>query len=214
MSSRQLKERLERAGISALDQRARQMGYATWEEMEAELARLKAAPPPAPAAAAPPAPAAAPAAPASNSPGQPGEPVVSEREKELARQNRILKRKLDASTARAAVERVAVQAGVKDVEYAVVLLNRELSGKSEAELGVFDHKKFFENLRPAHPYLFGETTVPLNTGTGGSAPPSPPPGPVARGQGQDGQVDAMKMSREEFEASLRKRGINPLGVGN
>lgn len=134
---------------------------------------------------------------------------MSEREKELSRQNRKLRRQLDASVARASVERVAVSVGVKDVDYAVVLLNRALEDKSEAELAAFDHKAFFEGLRAPHPHLFGETVVRLSNGTGAGAPPAPPPGPVARGQGADGQVDAMKMSRQEYDAYLHKRGINP-----
>ncbi len=128
----------------------------------------------------------------------------------LARENRKLKRRADAAEARVALERIAVGVGIKDPDYAVTLMTRHLEGKPSTEVDDFDHKKFFENLRGTHPYIFGDaTTVPLNTGTGGGAPPPPAPGPIVKKLGEDGQLDVKKMTSPEYAEHLRKRGINP-----
>jgi hypothetical protein len=114
-----------------------------------------------------------------------------------------------------ALREIAVSKGVKDIDYAVRLLTRHLEGMSEEEIAkldggkAFDEGKFFEGLRTTNPYLFAEVTKPANTGTGaGNAPPPPKPGAAAAAQQQGNQVDAKKMSREEFQEHLRKRGLS------
>jgi hypothetical protein len=77
----------------------------------------------------------------------------------------------------------------------------------------FNQKKFFENLRGSHPYLFGDSTaVPITTGTGTSAPAAPAPGPIVKQNGEDGQVDVKKMNATQFQEHIRKMGINVNGL--
>lgn len=131
-----------------------------------------------------------------------------------ARERKALQKALDAKDAEMMLRETAVLSGIKDVDYAVRLLTRHLDGMSEDERAkleggkAFDEAKFFEGLRTSHPYLFGEVTKPLHTGTGAGQPPPPKPGAAAQQQAQAGQVDARKMSREEFQEHLRKRGLN------
>jgi hypothetical protein len=121
-----------------------------------------------------------------------------------------LQEALDAKEAEAALRETAVGLGVKDVDYALRLLTRELENKDESELAQFDERAFFDGLRKAKPYLFGELVQPANTGTGaGAAPSAPKPGAVTTQAARDGQTDARKMNSQEFQELLRKRGINP-----
>lgn len=137
---------------------------------------------------------------------------------DAARKARELQRQLDATQARADLEKAAIQCGVKDIDYAVSLLLRNLEGKDAESLAQFDEAKFFEGLRGSHPYLFGETVKLANTGTaGGAPPPSPKPGQVAAAP-VPGAVDPMardehghlKMSQQQFHERLRKMGLNPV----
>lgn len=63
------------------------------------------------------------------------------------------------------------------------------------------------------PYLFGVETRPVTTGpsakeTSGAQPPSPPkPGPLKKDQAENGKIDAMKMTQQEFQDHLRQRGL-------
>lgn len=124
-------------------------------------------------------------------------------------QRRKLQRTLEAKEAEMALRETAVVKGVRDVDYALRLLQRELEGKDEAALSTFDEGKFFDALRGSHPYLFGETTVPANTGTGiGAAPSAPKAGAVTQAQGAAGLGDARKMSQDEFQKMLRARGLS------
>jgi hypothetical protein len=108
-----------------------------------------------------------------------------------------------------ALRETAVVKGVRDVDYALRLLQRELEGKDEQALATFDEGKFFENLRASHPYLYGETVVPATTGTGvGAAPSAPKAGAVQAAQGAAGNKDARSLSQDEFQKLLRARGFS------
>ena len=123
---------------------------------------------------------------------------------------RLAVRDREALEARMALERVAMQKGIKDVDFAIHLITKDLEGKSEEELKTFDEGKFFEGLRTTRPYLFGETVVPATTGTGGEgAPQTPKPGETTAQTATNGQLDARKMKPEEYAALLKKHGINP-----
>lgn len=125
-------------------------------------------------------------------------------------QRRRLQRTLEAKEAEYALRETAVSKGVRDVDYALRLLQRELEGKDETALAAFDEAKFFDGLRAERPYLFGETVIPANTGTGvGGAPVAPKAGAVTQAQGASGKVDARSMKGEEFAARLRQLGLNP-----
>lgn len=125
-------------------------------------------------------------------------------------QRRRLQRQLEAKEAEMALRETAAVKGVRDVDYALRLLQRELEGKDEAALKAFDESKFFDTLRASHPYLYGETTVPANTGTGvGSAPTAPKASTVQAAAGQAGVKDARSLSTDEFQKLLRSRGLSP-----
>jgi hypothetical protein len=103
----------------------------------------------------------------------------------------------------------AIMSGVKDVDYAVTLLRRSIEGKTERELQSYDEQKFFSELREKQPYLFGEISRPVTTGTGaGNAPTAPTPGKVTQQAANSAQVDAAKMNDKEYKEHLRKRGLN------
>lgn len=142
--------------------------------------------------------------------------ILREREK-LAKQfaaeqaqRRKLQRQLEAKEAEFALRETAVGKGVKDVDYAVRLVQRELTGKTQEQLKTFDEVKFFDNLRQTHPYLFGEMVVPATTGTGvGAAPAAPKAGNVQVAQGAAGKFDARTASTEDYYRALRARGLTP-----
>ena len=124
-------------------------------------------------------------------------------------QRRKLQRTLEAKEAEFALRETAVGKGVKDVDYALRLIQRELEGKDEKALATFDEGKFFDTLRASHPYLFGEMVVPATTGTGvGAAPAAPKAGTVQAAQTAANQIDARKMSQDEFQKLMRSRGFN------
>jgi len=143
--------------------------------------------------------------------------AYKERINRTAQRNRELQRQLDAKDAEISLREAAVACGVRDIDYAIRLLTRHLEGQDEAALQGFDERKFFEGLRAEKPYLFGEAVVAAHTGTAGApptgngAPPVPPPGSTAAAAAQGAQVDARKMSREQFAARLAKMGLNPPG---
>ncbi len=124
-------------------------------------------------------------------------------------QRRKLQRQLEAKEAEFALRETAVGKGVKDVDYALRLIQRELESKDEKALAAFDEAKFFDNLRASHPYLFGEMVVPATTGTGvGAAPAAPKATTVQQAAGQAGKADARSLSADEFQKLVRSRGFS------
>jgi hypothetical protein len=133
---------------------------------------------------------------------------IARRMKREASGRKQLQRELDARDAEMVLREAAVAAGLKDIDYGVRLLSRHLDGKSEDELKSFDEAAYFQGLKSTHPYLFGERTVPANTGAGGSgAPPAPKPGEVSQVHAQSGQLDVRKMTPQEFAAHVRSQGL-------
>lgn len=204
-------ERGVRAAQAEVERKVKAAGYGSLDDL---IAKATQTPPAAQAAA-----AQQPAEP----PRQDGRSADGRAQRELARlqsENAALTRKLheanrrlrdleaDKDAAEAEVELVksAVGTGItKDVDYAVSLLKRSLRGKTEDELQKFDEKAYFSGLRKTHPYLFGETAAPANTGPSG--------GPPAAGAPRNGAAPAAKsvrdMSRAEFLEYQRKLGYNP-----
>ena len=126
-------------------------------------------------------------------------------------QRRKLQRALEAKEAEMSLREAAVAHGVRDVDYALRLLQRELDGKTEEQLTSFNEADFFgKKLRSSHPYLFGETVVPATTGTGANGPTAPRAEMVQAQQGMAGQFDARKATSEEFQAELRRMGLSPM----
>ena len=118
-----------------------------------------------------------------------------------------LQRQIDAKEAEMELREKALLVGIRDPEYAIRLITRDLEGKSDDELSKFDETKFFEGLREKHPYLFGETVKPATTGTGAGAPAAPKPGDASVASAQNGKVDATKMKPDEFREFLRRKGL-------
>lgn len=128
---------------------------------------------------------------------------------------RLRAKELEAKETEASLREAARDSGVKDVDYAVSLLRREVEGKSTEELKDFDEKKFFSKLLEDRPYLGGEVIRPATTGTGVGTQPRPagvPPQPPNANGANGASIDARKLNPQEFAELLRKRGLT-LGGG-
>jgi hypothetical protein len=140
---------------------------------------------------------------------------------------RELERALAAKQAEMGLREEMFQAGVRDVDYAVRLLTRELEGKTQEEIAKYDRPAFYGKLRTDKPYLFGESVAPATTGVdpakaagnsqggagGGAgangAPATPAPGAATAGEAGKNKFDAMKAKPEEVQQRLRELGLNP-----
>lgn len=148
---------------------------------------------------------------------------VAERKKwrQENRKNRELEAALQAKDAEMALREECYRAGVKDVDYMIRLLTRELQDKSQEEIAAYDRTKFYEAQKKERPYLFGEVVVAATTGTGGEtkqgdqvqtgqgAPATPAPGAAAVGESEKKKFDAKTAKPEEVQQRLRELGLNP-----
>lgn len=231
---REEREKGRRAALTALDSEAKSLGYASHEDMMQKLKANRGRP-------SAPAVRTAPTAPAESDDDQTPAPAPSKgrqtrAERELARAQeqrraanrarsaaekraRVLQRQREADQAEHALRLVAVGQGVKDTDYALTILQRKLSGMSQADLDKFDEEKFFStDLRKTHPYLYGESTQPVTTSptsdprapTSSPTPPKAPAPPAPAGD----KKDARTMSRKEYEDALRARGLTPPQLGS
>lgn len=127
------------------------------------------------------------------------------------KRRRDAQRQLAAKEAEMELREVAIQSGIRDVDYSIRLLTRHLHGKSEAELAEFDEKAFFSGLREERPYLFGESVLPANTGStlanGGEEPAAPGPDQSHKIEAESKQFDARKASPEEIAARYKELGL-------
>lgn len=128
------------------------------------------------------------------------------------KRRRETQRTLAAKEAEMELREVAIQNGVRDVDYAIRLLTRHLHGQSEDQLAEFDEVGFFTGLRDERPYLFGETTTPATTGTAaaesGDTPAAVEPGDATNIEAENSQFDARKATPDEVKARLRELGVN------
>lgn len=127
------------------------------------------------------------------------------------KERKRLERELDAKDAEMELRLAATRAGVRDVDYAVEMLRRQLRGKSEDELKAFDEGKFFtEELKRTHPFLYQAVPQPATTGAGGGEP-SPASASAVQGDAARSQtIDARKMPRDEYDKLLQKHNLaNP-----
>lgn len=130
-----------------------------------------------------------------------------------AQQRRSLRQELDRTQVEMSLRETAVRKGVQEVDYAVHLLRKEISGKTEAELNSFDEGKWFDNLRTEKPYLFGELVRPATTGTAGAAAPNPPNARQVTANGVNGtKVDVRQMSPKEYKEYLKSKGLSTQGM--
>lgn len=131
------------------------------------------------------------------------------------KQRQALQRKLDEREVESELKLAAVQAGVSGdhVDFALDRLRKETAGKTPKELETFNEVEFFGGLRERMPFLFGVEARPVTTGptaketVGAQAPVPPKPGPLKTTQAGNGQIDAMKLTPQEFQEHLRLRGL-------
>lgn len=197
------------------DQRAQSLGFANTEELEQAAAATKK-----PAVVAPTAPAPEPALPASGDDVAQLKAAIAQLEaknRQLAKKNvgadretRRLQQELEAAEAASALKFAAAKAGVVDVDYALHVLKKHVATLPSDGSAVFDEGKFFrETLRASHPALYAVQDRPATTGH--SEPAVSRPTPVVKPPETNGAgKDALKLSREEYDARLRALGLtNP-----
>lgn len=139
---------------------------------------------------------------------------ANKRAAQTEKRNRDLERDLAAKEVEWELKLIAVRQGVRDVDYAVTLIQRHTANMSPEELNAFDEEKYFrDDLRKERPYLYGEEVRPANTDPtqppAGAAPNggAPPPPKKAPPPATSEVVDAKSMTREQFEAHLRSQGL-------
>jgi hypothetical protein len=118
-------------------------------------------------------------------PAKPAKPATGKEQAMLAeekkarqlsdRRVRDLERQLDAQRTRAAIEREFILGGVKDVDYAVSLLERELADQTPEQAEAFEPGPWLTSLKAKRPYLFGEKVAPIDTVTPKPAPAAAAP---------------------------------------
>ena len=215
------RERGKRLAMKEMDDTARSLGYKDMADMKA---RGKRRPNEAPARTEtrPAAPAAATPAPAatkgSRTSDQRVQQMQEERKKALRGRAQTEKRLKQLEHEKLALEAewelklAAVKCGVRDVDYAVALIKRATQNMTTEQLDQFDESEYFaKTLRQSHPYLYGEHVVPAHTSTeqtpSDQAPPPPKVEVAKAGENKPGVVDANKLTKEEFDAMLRKQGL-------
>jgi hypothetical protein len=137
------------------------------------------------------------------------EDMKSKASREEAKRKKV-ERDLEAARTEMALREMAIRAGVRDIDYAVELVRREIRAKDEAALKEFKPADYFAGLRKDRPYLFGEVEVPANTAPAptNGAPPPPKPGDATAQAAKADQIDARKMNQADFNELLRKRGLS------
>jgi hypothetical protein len=130
---------------------------------------------------------------------------IAELEKEVKR----MRRELDAKEADGLLRIAAARHGVRDVDYALHVCRTHCANKTEQELASFDEDKFFgETLLNSHPYLYSVQERPANTAPDAREPtPESPRNATPPADPLDGPVDATKLSPEQYQQLLRKRGL-------
>lgn len=211
--------------MAELNEKAKEHGFASYEAMMlAATKRAPAAPPPGrtppPAHAADPSPPGAPPTPPPRGKADrkawdryqrekatwaQEKTAYDARIKKAEKRTRQLERENNELAARSTLERIAIMAGVRDVDYAIAILRRHVSPMNEEQLAAFDEQKFFtETLKTSHPYLYGDApSPPATTGLPGAAPPPPKPG----AKPPNGVTDVRQMTDEQFRADLKRRGL-------
>jgi len=130
---------------------------------------------------------------------------------EWQRKAREAQAETDAVRAEMQLRTIAASVGVQDIDYAITLFAREVEKLTPEQAQTFDERSYFDQLRKSKPLLFGEAVMPATTGSGtGNAPTPPKPNQVVAQNGANGRIDARKMSPQEYQAHLRKMGISPV----
>jgi hypothetical protein len=197
------------------DQRAQALGFVSAEELEQVAAATKKTATPASSSAAAPEPVL-PAVVDDVARLKADIAQLEVKNRQLAKKNvgsdreaRRLQQALEAAEASSTLKLAAAKAGVVDVEYALHVLKKHIATLPSDGSVSFDEGKFFrETLRASHPVLYAVQDQPANTGHHEPALIRPPPAvkPAENGASKD----ALKLSREEYDARLRSLGLtNP-----
>lgn len=138
------------------------------------------------------------------------------------KRRKLVERERDSLSAEHKLRIAAVQAGVKDVDYAITLLRRQLEGKSEEEYELFDENAFFaKELRKSHPYLYQTHEAPADTGAetreGNRDQSAAAPTPASKINNPDAgthqPIDPTKMTTEQYQNTLKRLGLTDPGAG-
>jgi hypothetical protein len=223
------RERGKAEALAAMDQHAQELGYASWQEFTEERAVARAAESSSSTGQsekrASPKTSVKPAASETAGSADGSDASVLYKRANLARaeavrENRKLKQQLEAVKAETSLRVAAVQSGVVDADYALVVLRRHLAGKTQTELSKFDAARFFGgDLKRTHPYLYKAAEELPTTSSEDAATevdakavskvaPKAAPKPVA-----GKAIDAMKMTRQEYSDYLRNKGLSSPDVG-
>lgn len=211
--------------LKEMTDRAKALGFDSLEAMEKAATRpapkhsRPQARPAAPGTTATAAPAATAAAPASRAPSSTSqwerERIRLENERNAARRQTALAEKKrrealstnDSLRAEMALREAALRAGVEDTEYALHLLRQHLGTLSPADMQSFDENGFFAGLKKTRPHLFNVQQQPANTSPVAAPPPKQVLPTAVVPETGGGGLDATKLTREQYEEVLRKRGI-------
>lgn len=215
---REEREKGKRLAAQAADTSARELGYASHEDMLNKLKAKRNAPAAARPAAPPVATATDTVTPKATAKTQRQLQLAEERRRSANRARaasdrkaREAERRLEEREAEHELRVAAVRCGVHDVDYALTLLKRKLNKLSPKELSEFDEDKFFKTeLKKTAPYLYAEVIEPATTSPSETGPSSPSP----KTPSKDGKpIDARTVSKQDYEAMLRARGLTPPNLG-
>jgi hypothetical protein len=133
------------------------------------------------------------------------------------RKRKEVQRQLDAKDAETSLRVAAMQAGVVDIDYALHLLRKDMSGKSQDELAKFDeHRYFGETLKARAPHLYKPVQEPANTAPNAGPAPRPATSPRVTPAAEETAPkpnDAKQMSPAEYREHLKKRGLTDPSMG-
>lgn len=218
-------EKGRKSALSEIEAKAKAFGFGSVDEMFAALSSASAAAAAGGASEAPaaPAPAKTESKPAPKAEAKPAAKadeahalrVAREIERarkdaeKAAREARKYKAELEKKQAESEMREMAMKFGVREhLDFTLHLLESDLRGMTEEQLGKFDEGEWFGKLRAARPYLFGEQRIPATTGTaGGNAPKAPGAGDTASAAGAAGVFDGMRSSSQDFKARLAALGL-------
>lgn len=132
------------------------------------------------------------------------------------KRTKVLERTMHARDAESHLRLLAMQAGVSDVDYAIVLLKRLTHAMPPDALTTFDENKFFSDvLRKSHPYLYGIEERVAHTTPAGSqdAPAAPSASRVSKESTSSMSKDAREMTPDEFNKRLKELGLEDPSTG-
>lgn len=136
------------------------------------------------------------------------------------------RRERDEVKAESELRSSAIGAGVRDVDYALHLFKRHISGLTEEQLEALDEGAFFAGLKSKYGYIFsgnesGQTDKPLAHTTPTSQPKQPQqpqreeaPRANANSGGASKPFDARSATPQELAAHYARLGLQAPGTGS